>query len=356
MAARATAALAQACPTALAERLARRSPQRIVVVQTAFLGDTVFTSALVQSLRVRFPEAALDLCVTPRGRDVALAIPGVAEALLFDKRGADAGLAGLWRAALRLRRRSYDLAVLPHRSLRTALLARTAGVPERLGFRGAAGSLFSTALAPDLGETFIDREAQLSRALGALPQSMRLVPTPASLEAARGLLASMTPPFAALCVGSEWETKIWPAPHLAALARSLRARGFTPILLGGPRERALAAEVQSAAPDAACLDTTGNPVGEAVALLSLCALCAGGDTGLVHAARALGVPTVAVFGPTAPEAHHFGPRERAVSLRLACSPCSAHGSRRCPLGHHDCLRTLGHEPVLQACMAALEQA
>src|SRR5207245_4681202 len=96
-----------------------------------------------------------------------------------------------------------------------------------------------------------------------------------------------------------------------------------------------------------------KPVCVALAILSLSTVVLGGDTGLVHSARALGVPTVSVFGPTSPAAHLFGPRERVVSLGLSCSPCSAHGSRKCPLGHHRCLRDLDADRVAAACQEVL---
>jgi heptosyltransferase-2 len=102
-----------------------------------------------------------------------------------------------------------------------------------------------------------------------------------------------------------------------------------------------------------CIDTTGNSVGEALALLSQAAVCVGGDTGLVHAARALGTPTVALFGQTGSQRHAFSPRSRPVSLDIECSPCSAHGQDRCPLGHHRCLRNLDVDRVLDACEAVI---
>src|SRR5262249_54362328 len=126
-------------------------PRRILVVQTAWLGDTVFSSALVGGLRARFPAAQLDLCVSPRGRDVALAIEGVEAALVYDKNGADRGPRGLWRMARRLREREYDLAVVPHRSLRSGLLARLSRIPRRLGFSGSAAGLFCSERMPDQG-------------------------------------------------------------------------------------------------------------------------------------------------------------------------------------------------------------
>lgn len=336
----------------LQERLEARPPPRLLVIQTAFLGDTVFTSALVRSLALRWPQAEIDLCVAPRGRDVAQAIAGVTHVHVFDKRGQDRGLRGLRRIAARLRTRQYALTVLPHRSLRSALLALLARIPERAGFAGAAGALLYTARVPTRERTFLAREADLARALGAQPAEMALQPRPDCLEAARAALGpSAGGRLAAVCLGSEWETKIWPAPRVAALVQLLSLRGFVPVLVGGPREREMAREVNCGSIDIA--DTTGNPVGEALAILSLSALAVGGDTGLVHAARALGVPTVAIFGPTTPLVHRFGPHQRAVSLGLDCSPCSAHGSRRCPLGHHRCLRDLEAAQVAAACEEVL---
>jgi len=335
----------------LAGRLAAHPPARVLLVQTAYLGDTVFTSALFSAVARRFSSAAIDACVAPRGLDVALAFPGVGHVHVYDKRGRDRGLSGLRRIAARLATRQYQLAVLPHRSMRTALLARLARIPEVVGFAGGPASLLYTARVPPREKAFLRREADLAVALGAAPGAMRLVPRAEWLAAARSALGrSGQERFAAICLGSEWPTKIWPARHVADLVRRLASNGFRPVLLGGPREHELAREVGAAGD---CIDTTGNSVGEALAILSMCALAVGGDTGLVHAARALGIPTVAVFGPTPSDVHLFGPRERAVSLGLSCSPCTVHGSQRCPLGHHRCLDDLDAERVASVCREVL---
>jgi heptosyltransferase-2 len=312
---------------------------RVLVVQPAFLGDVVFTSALVDSLAERYE---VDVCVTPRGRDAALAMPRAAQVIVFDKRGDDRGPLGLLRAARRIARR-YGAAVLPHVSVRSALLARLAGIPRRVGFRGAPGSFLYTERVSTDAQTVIEREAALARALGAEPRPMRIAPRASTAVPER---------FAALCVGSEWETKIWPPERFAALADELHARGLVPVLLGAAREKPLAEAVQRAA-TARCRDTTGNSVAEALALIARAELCVGGDTGLVHAARALGVPTVALFGPTSPSPHVFASNQRAVSIGIDCSPCSEHGQRRCPLGHHQCMRDLDAARVASACDAVL---
>ena len=335
---------------ALLARLTERPPGRILVIQTAYLGDTVFTSALVGGLGARFPGVPVDLCVSPRGRDVARAMLGVAEVLVFDKSGADRGAPGLRRMARVLEGRAHGLAVLPHKSLRTALLAKTAGIPERLGFRSAASRLLCTATVRDPGGPFLARESALLAALGAVPGPMRLLPREEDRRAAAAAIARLGlegKRLVALAIGSEWATKIWPVEQFAALAAGLHERGFSPLLLGGPRDTAVAAELQRRS-GVACADTTGNPIGEALALLERSLLCIGGDTGLVHAARALGVPTVPIFGPTDPRLHSFGPQDLVQWLHLDCAPCGPHGHRKCPLVHHRCLRELGPERVLEA--------
>jgi heptosyltransferase-2 len=231
------------------------------------------------------------------------------------------------------------------------LLTVLARIPRRVGFQGAPGSPFYTERVAAPASTFVGREAALARAVGAEPRPIRLAARPEWLRMADERLRGTTA-VAALCIGSEWETKIWPAQHFADLADRLAERGLSPVLLGGPRDKPLAEAVQARA-GALCIDTTGNPVGEALALLARSSLVVGGDTGLVHAARALGVPTIALFGPSSAAVHDLGPRERAVTLGLDCSPCSAHGQRRCPLGHHRCMRDLSAEAVLAHCESVL---
>src|ERR1700682_393628 len=153
-------------------------PRRVLIIQTAWLGDIVFTSALASALMRRWPGAELDLCVSARGKDVARAIPGVRHVLVYDKSGADKGIKGLMRIAARLATRQHDLAVLPHRSLRTAILARLARIPARVGFAGAPGSLFYTSRVRSSRRTFLQRDADLARALGAEPAPMALEARP----------------------------------------------------------------------------------------------------------------------------------------------------------------------------------
>jgi len=311
---------------------------RILVVQPAWLGDTVFLGPALRALRARWPACRIALVVTPRGAPVARLLPGADEVVVYDKRGADRGLGGLLRTGRALRGR-FDLALVPHYAPRAGILAWLSGAPRRIGY--ALGC--SERVPLDRSGPFVDRALRLAERAGAPGDRTLALRAPAERDGyAEATLAGAPRPLVGIVPGAEWPTKRWGAERYAALARAL---GGTAVILGGPSERELAAEIARAAGAGLVRDTTGNAIDEAVALLARCDVVVGGDTGLVHCARALGRPTVVIFGPTHRERHVFGTREAALAVGLDCQPCHDHGPARCPLGHLRCMTELSPERV-----------
>lgn len=320
---------------------------RLLVVHPAYLGDTVFLGPAVRALKARWPGGYVALVVTPRGAPAARLLPGCDEVVVFDKRRGDGGPLGLWRLGRRLRAGRFDLALVPHRSLRSGLLALLSGARRRVGY----APLCTERLALDRADTFVERSLRLAARVGASGDPGLGLRRPADLGPyAERILAGAARPVVGVVPGAEWATKRWAPERWVALLRRL---GGTAVLLGGPAERPLAAAIARELGGAA-RDTTGNAIEEAVALLSGCDLVLGGDTGLVHCARALGRPTVLLFGPTATTRHRWAPAERAVSLGLDCQPCHDHGPRRCPRGRRACLDDLGPERVEVAARSLLD--
>jgi len=146
--------------------------------------------------------------------------------------------------------------------------------------------------------------------------------------------------------GTRWPSKLWPAKSWAGLASWLsRGRGFRVALTGSPADRDLAAKILAQMREPA-LDLTGRTsLAELAAMLRRAAFVVTTDTGAMHLAAALGVRTVALFGPTAPwRTGPFGAGHEVVRLDLECSPCF---KRRCP--DPRCLAELGLETVQAAC-------
>lgn len=315
-----------------------------LVVQTSFLGDVVLTTPLLAALAER---GAVDVVVTPAGAPLLAHHPAVREVVVYDKRGRDAGWAGLWRLARRLRAPGYRAAYFAQASLRSAALGVLAGIPERVGFADAAGrALYTRRVARRAGRHHAERLwalAQPPDAVLAGPEVIRprLHPGEDERAAVDALLAGFDAAdgFVALAPGSVWATKRW--PFYPALAADL-ARDRPIVVVGGPGDRALAEAIVAACPPGRALDATGRLALLASAeLLARAALLVTNDSSPAHLASAVATPTLAIFGPTVP-AFGFGPlapgSATAGVTDLACRPCDPHGPQRCPLGHWRCMR------------------
>ena len=230
------------------------------------------------------------------------------------------------------------MALVSHPSARSGSVAWLSRAPRRIGY----APLCNERVVLDRGARSWSARSRWRRAPGPRPttgawRSIRPRSWPAT---PREVLRGARRPVVGLVPGAEWATKRWGEERYAELAGRLAVRWSDhpppgrPLRAGdGPRHRRRAA-------GSPVIDTSGNSIAEALALLARCDLVVGGDTGLVHCARALGRPTVLLFGPTDPARHVLGERERVVRVDLECSPCHDHGPERCPLGHHHCMTEL----------------
>lgn len=331
--------------------------KKVLVMQTAFLGDSLLTVPLLRRLKETLPGATVTVLTLAKTAGIFRGTPWVDEVLLDDKRGAHGGLAGPWRIAAELAARGFDLAVIPHRSFRSALIARLAAIPRRIGFDSSAGSFLLTDTVPfDWGTPDLERNLSLTLPLGgaAAPSGgeSRYVAPPAP----RAELAALLPPgpLAGVHPGSAWATKRWLPERFAELCRRLAADGVTPVLVGGPDDRDLGARI---ARDCGALDLVGRTdLEDLKALMGRLSVFVTNDSGPMHLAAAAGVPVVAVFGATTRELGFFpyGPGHRVVEADLACRPCGLHGARECPEGHFLCMRLLTVDRVHAACREVLK--
>lgn len=329
---------------------------RVLVVQTAFLGDLVLTQPLVEELARALAPAPVDLLVRAPFAPIARGFRGVAEVLPFDKRGADRGVSGFLRQRAALRARGYAVSVTPHRSFRTGLLLRAAGIPRRVGFAGSPGAAFLTDRVATPPGAYPERLRGLLLAVGAGPgpddPALDVDPAVADALAAKLRAAGVgdDASVVALNPGSVWATKRWLPEGFAEVCRALSARGFTPVLVGGRDDAPVTAEVARLAGAGTVDFAAKTSLPELAALARRARVFVSNDSGPMHIAAAVGTPVVAIFGPTTP-ALGFAPRIRAseiVERALECRPCHKHGPKVCPLGHFRCMREIGAGEVLSA--------
>jgi ADP-heptose:LPS heptosyltransferase len=240
-----------------------------------------------------------------------------------------------------LRRSRYDVAIDLQGLIKSAVLARSSGAPRVIGFtsryaRERAARLFYTeAHDPGRGGLYDPRETRhvvdinlgLLARLGITSPAREFPIEDVDSDAARHARESVGGRYALLNPGAAWPNKRWPPARLAAIASELRARhGLMSIVLWGPGEEALAAEVVAGAGGAAVLSPR-TAIADLVALARPAAVMVSGDTGPTHIAAALGTPIVGIYGPTRPVRNGpMSPLDVTVSRDAVCQ---CHHLRRC---------------------------
>jgi ADP-heptose:LPS heptosyltransferase len=316
---------------------------RAVLVDPAFLGDVVFDGPFARAFRSIHPGGELGIVVRPPGDGVARRMLGIDRVHVFDKRGLDRGLFGLLRVARDLASHGYDVAYVPHPSARSAMLAAQAGIPRRIGSSSGwvARRFLTDRIEPSAADTFVEAKLRL------LGVDRPLDPGLSGTLRGTGREGPGGPARVGLALGSNWETKRWDPSNARALSASLIDAGHRVLFVGADAERPLYRAIPGE-------DRLGGSVESLIDEIAGLDVLVAGDTGPLHMARALGVPVVALFGPTPITRHGFRLGDRALSLPLACSPCSAHGDHRCPEGHHACMKDLGADRVLEAVRSVIE--
>ena len=333
---------------------------KIVIFQTAFLGDVILTLPVAQALRRAFPHVRIDLVTTPQAAALAMHHPSIDTVIPFDKKKSQSGLLGMLHCARQLRKNQYDIAIVPHRSLRSAIIVRMSGIPMRIGFTSSAGRVLYTQRIPYVASRHeVERNLSLLSALGVITAEKEIPMVYPDAEDAKvvekflfeqEILAPER--CIALAPGSVWNTKLWLPERFAALAHVLAYEGWTVFLTGGKEDKQLCASISAEADHKNIFITAGKfSLLQSAELLRRCKVIVSNDSAPLHLGVAVGTPVVAIFGATVPEFGFapYGDNHAIVEVRgLACRPCGIHGGHVCPIGTFDCMKQIDVPSVLAA--------
>lgn len=331
---------------------------RILIVQSAFIGDVVLITPLIRETKKLFPEASLDVLVNPVSAPLLANNPHVKQVILHNKKQRFRLLRLVWR----LRKQGYDLVISPHSSFRTHLSLFLSGIPHRIGFaRGFLSPVMMNYRLPH-GKGIHKRFKNLNllRAISDKDYdgSTELFPSEADMALADSLL-SEAGTWVAVAPGSVWWTKCWPLDHYEQLCLELCKKGFNLVLIGGRDDHTRTHHIEEfcrvAMPSSRVVNAAGAcSLLESAAILAKTQLLICNDSGSLHMANAMKVKVLCFFGPTVQSIGYFPFREqdRVLEVDLDCRPCGSHGGRSCPKGHHHCMLNISVE---QALSTALEQ-
>jgi heptosyltransferase-1 len=331
---------------------------RILLVRLGALGDIVHAIPVASALKRANPHARIDWLVSAKHREMLDIVPAIDRRLVVNDR-AGAGGTSLFAAIAALRQATYDVAIDLQGLIKSAVIARASGSRRVIGFatkylREPLARFFYTDIHDPGGEGIyasaerrhvVEINLGLVRPLGILPGTPEFPIEHVDSAVARQMRETSAGRYALLNPGAAWPNKRWPPSRFAALAKALRERrALSSVVLWGPGERDIGAEVVAQSAGAAVL-APPTSIADIVALARGADVMVSGDTGPAHIGAAVGAPIVGLYGPTRPERNGpWLPEDITVSR---ADICECHHLRHCRRGRM-CLLDVEMPEVLSA--------
>jgi lipopolysaccharide heptosyltransferase II len=359
--------------------------ERILVIKLCCIGDIIFMTPALRTLREHYPNAHISFMASRWVKDIVERITYVDEIILFDAPyEKNSWLIRYWATIKIMRviqRSKFDVAILGHRSSVFSTIAFLAGVKKRIGF---AGARFLTLRAP-FDDTAHETQRYMSLVAALVgeqlhgPFETEIAAKPSDLKFAQELLHKVDKsekkkyvgifPGGGENPGTSMAIKRWYPDRYARLMSILYAElNLVPVMLGGVTDGNVVNEtLANLPPDVPSINAVGvGTIGDLCGILKECSVVIGGDSGPIHMAAALGVPTVSIFGPSDPRlVAPIGVKHLHIWKKISCSPCYTpktvmdrsyyKGNEfSCWTGTHECIYQIEVEEVLNAVKRVLD--
>ena len=312
--------------------------QKILIIQTAFIGDVILATPLIGNLKAEFPTAKIDFIVKNGNQALLKNDLNLNEILVFDKKKKVASLLELQK---KIRANKYDLVINLHRFASSGILTFLSGAKQKLGFKKNPFSFAYTQSFPHEigdGKHEVDRNLELIKHLTSnLNRQPKLYPTSEDFEAIKTYQVEN---YYCLAPASVWFTKQAPKEIWLKLIAKLSAENITIYLLGGPDDKELCEEIKAKTKAEKVINLAGKlSLMQSAALMKNAKRNFVNDSGPLHLASAMNAPVSAFFCSTTP-LFGFGPLSDDSEIieveNLSCRPCGLHGHNECPKGNFRC--------------------
>ncbi len=330
--------------------------QKILVIQTAFIGDVVLATALLESLHQQYPQSSIDIVVRKGNEPLFNEHPFINELIVWDKKQHKYLN---WLSILKkIRAKHYDVLINLQRFAATGLWTVLSNANTTIGFdKNPFSFLFTHKVKHDVsgnGLHEINRNYALINSLGLLTLAMpKLYPTNSDYEKLKVYQAQK---YITIAPASVWFTKQFPLTAWVSFINELKFEG--PIyILGGPADKALGDKIIN---EVVSLHSSASKkiinLSGALGFLASAALQQKAvlnyvnDSAPMHFCSAVNAPIVAIYCSTIP-AFGFGPLSTNSFIvetkeKLACRPCGLHGKKQCPLGHFNCAHSIENAQLI----------
>ena len=276
---------------------------KILIIHTAFIGDIVLSTPLIQKLKDLYPKSEIDYLTLPTNQSVLYNNPNLNEIILYDKKGKDKGIKGFLRILKILKQKKYDYAVIPHRFIKSILLAKLAKIPDIVGFDVATGSsLLDKKVHYDMKKHEVERLLNLVGYEGKkIP--VRIYPAKENfvkiekMLTISGYTGKKEQKLILVAPGSQRPEKMWPLEKYREVIQKLKKNeNYFIGITGSKSEKELPLNFEK---DKNVIDFRGEiSLVEFGALISKADVVVGNDSSPIHIASGFEKPfVIGIFGP-----------------------------------------------------------
>lgn len=326
------------------------TPKSFLVIQTAFIGDVILATALIEKLHKVFPDAAIDFLLRKGNESLLIGHPYLREVLVWDKK--QGKIRNLLKMAGRVRSNHYDVVINTHRYASSGLITVFSGASQKIGFKKNPWSFtFSRSVQHEFGTNVheIDRNQKLIESLTDSTYELpRLYPSDQDFERVKKFQTGRY-----LCVAptSVWFTKQFPSTQWIDFIKTITNQFDHVYLLGASGDKSVCDSIKNEVARDQVVTLAGQlSFLESAALMKGALMNFVNDSAPMHLASAMNAPVTAVYCSTIP-AFGFGPLSTKsfsiqTSEKLSCRPCGSHGYKACPQGHFKCATTISTQSLL----------
>ena len=328
--------------------------QQFLIIQTAFIGDVVLATGIIEKLSMHYPEAQIDFILRKGNEGLLINHPKIRQLIIWDK--TKNKFSNLWKILKNVRRRRYDKVINVQRFAATGLLTAFSNAKETIGFdKNPMSFMFGKKVKHIVSDgVTVRHEIERNNDLVAgftdeIPFRPRLYPAQADFAVVQEY---KTRSYITLSPASVWFTKQYPKEKWISFLQKL-PNDLRIFLLGGPGDKVLAEEIKIAIARPLVENLCGHLTFlQSAALMKDAMMNYVNDSAPMHFASAMNAPVTAVYCSTLP-LFGFGPlsdRSYIVEIpeALYCRPCGLHGRSACPERHFFCAYKIRDEQLLRS--------
>ena len=312
---------------------------KILIIQTAFIGDVILATALIEKLIVFYPESKIDFLLRKGNEGLLENHPKLNDVLIWDKKVDK--YSNLKVLSKSINRTKYDVVINLQRFASSGMLTAFSGAPIKIGFKkNPLSFLFTNSVEHDIqsGLHEVERNQKLIETFtDTIAEKPRLYPSNKDYEFVQSFKAEK---YVCIAPSSVWFTKQLPKDKWIELIKKIKDDN-TIYLLGASSDIELCEQIQSQTKNKKVIILAGKlSFLQSAALMQHAEMNFVNDSAPLHIASAMDAPVTAYFCSTLPS-FGFGPLSNQSTINeidysLSCRPCGLHGKKECPEGHFKC--------------------